>query len=58
MGTVRERELRDGNDTKNALLLEHEMKRLQAANTHPKRKRNITRIFIVAGGILTGVDGQ
>lgn len=42
----------------NALLLEHEVKHLCAANERKKRKRDTTRAFIAAGGILTGAEGQ
>ena len=42
----------------NALLLEHEVKQLRAANKTQKRKRDTTRTFIAAGGILTGAEGQ
>jgi len=42
----------------NALLLEHEVKQLRAANKTQKRKRNTARTFIATGGILTGAEGQ
>lgn len=42
----------------NALLLEHEVKQLRAANKTQKRKWNTARTFIATGGILTGAEGQ
>lgn len=40
------------------LMLRQQMKELQAANKHQRRKREAPRSFIASGGILTGAQGQ
>jgi len=40
------------------LMLQQQMKDLQAANKHQRQKREAPRSFIASGGILTGAQGQ